>query len=421
MDDTTDLIATAHAAAAFDATLDAVASPSPRAGSAASPRASIGRTTGRTTVLPTGEPGAGVTREAVATRPRFQVRRSLGAGGIGEVVAAVDQDIGREVAIKSLRPDMQGSAHVARFVDEIRTVGALEHPNIVPIHDVGVNDDGSLYFVMRCVQGETLESIIERLAAGDPAAHAHWTMERRTHVFRQLLDAVAFAHERGFVHRDIKPANVMVGHHGEVFLMDWGIAKPIGASESASALPPGPGGSPRSNATDRITATGVGAVIGTPAYMSPEQARGEPVDVRSDIYSLCVLFHELLCLRHYLGHCQTVEAVLDGVQNAHAASASFVPSPHQGPAPMELSWFVHKGLAKHPDARYPTVQAMIDRLDARDEGVIPVQCPVTFTKRSTREFLRALDRHPVAIALALMLVPVVLLTGVVWHWVSAAH
>ncbi len=295
------------------------------------------------------------------------------------------------MAIKSLRPEMQGAAHVARFVEEIRTVGALEHPNIVPIHDVGVNDDGSLYFVMRCVQGETLESVIERLTAGDAAAHAHWTMERRAHVFRQLLDAVAFAHDRGFVHRDIKPANVMVGRHGEVFLMDWGIAKSMAAPDAG------------------------GAVIGTPAYMSPEQARGEPVDVRSDIYSLCVLFHELLGLRHYLHERRSLEAVLDGVQHAHAALPSFVSNPHQAPAPADLSWFVRKGLAKHAAGRYQTVREMIDRLDAREEGLVPIQCHVTFTKRVTRGFLRAVDRHPLAFTCSLAIAPLALMGAAVWH------
>jgi serine/threonine-protein kinase len=350
---------------------------------------SVRGTDARSTVLPRLErTGDGATLVSMS-RPRFETRRSLGQGGIGEVVAAMDQDIGREVAIKRLRGDAQGPAAVARFVDEIRTVGALEHPNIVPIHDVGVDDDGSLYFVMRCVQGETLESVIERLAAGDRLAHAQWTHERRVHVFRQLLDAVAFAHERGYVHRDIKPANVMVGHFGEVFMMDWGIAKPVGAPDVPSASP-----GAASATGERVTATHVGSVIGTPAYMSPEQARGEPVDARSDVYSLCVLLHELLGLKHYLDHCSTVEAVLDGVQTAHAPAPSFVPSAHQSPAPMDLSWYVRKGLAKEPAMRYQSVREMIERLDAREDGIVPVQCPITFSKRVMRLPIRFVDRHP---------------------------
>jgi serine/threonine-protein kinase len=377
---------------AFDATI-VPATPAPAERSTRSSSAAV---SGRSTVLPRVGRHADTTPFVQTSRPRFHVDRPLGEGGIGQVFAALDQDIGREVAIKSLRHDMQAPDHVARFVDEIRTVGALEHPNIVPIHDVGVNDDGSLYFVMRCVQGETLESILSRLAAGDPIAHAHWTVERRVHVFRQLLDAVAFAHDRGYVHRDIKPANVMVGHHGEVFLMDWGIATPMATADDD-----------------------VGAVVGTPAYMSPEQARGERVDARSDVYSLCVLFHELLCLRHYLAHCKTVDTVLDGVQHATAPAPSFVSSPFQPPAPMDLSWFVRKGLAKHAADRFQGVREMIDRLDARDEGLIPIQCPVTFTKRVTRESLRVVDRHPVAFTVALSIVVLGGLAAALWRLVAA--
>ncbi|HEX4446858.1 MAG TPA: serine/threonine-protein kinase [Polyangiaceae bacterium] len=323
-----------------------------------------------------------------ATRPRFEAKGGLGEGGVGEVVAVLDRDIGREVAIKRLRSDVQGPAALARFVDEIRTVGALEHPNIVPIHDVGVDEAGALYFVMRRVQGQTLESIVEKLAAGDPLTHTHWTFERRVHLFRQLLDALAFAHQRGFVHRDIKPANVMVGHFGEVFLMDWGIAKPLEAEDHAShRIDPAP-------QPARVTATHAGAIVGTPFYMSPEQARGEKVDVRSDIYSLCVLFHELLGLEHYLSGATTLEAVVHGVQHASAPILGLAPNDHQSPPPMDLGWFVRKGLEKDPARRYQTVAEMIDRLDARDEGKIPIQCHVTFTKRVSHEMIGWLDRHP---------------------------
>ena len=402
MDSTVEPSTLVNPAGAFDATIDsAVATAMP-----ASARADT-----RSTVLPRVErTGDGATLVS-ASRPRFETRRPLGQGGIGEVVAAIDQDIGREVAIKRLRGDVQGPAAVARFVDEIRTVGALEHPNIVPIHDVGVADDGSLYFVMRCVQGETLESVIERLAAGDSLAHAQWTHERRVHVFRQLLDAVAFAHERGFVHRDIKPANVMVGRWGEVFLMDWGIAKPVGAPD----LPVAPGEDP-SGTGGRVTSTHAGAILGTPAYMSPEQAAGKPVDARSDVYALSVLLHELLGLKHYLDHCTTVEAVLDGVQHAHAPAPSFIPSPHQPPAPMDLSWFVRKGLEKDPSRRYQSVRQMIERLDAREEGLIPIQCHVTLTKRTVRELLRFVDHHPMLFTAALSVFIVAGIGLAVWRF-----
>jgi serine/threonine-protein kinase len=378
---------TADSSGAFDATIEARES-------AAQP-VSLRSTTTRTTVLPRVQWTGDAATLVSTSRPRFASRGGLGEGGVGEVVAALDQDIGREVAIKRLRPDVQGPAAMARFVDEIRTVGALEHPNIVPIHDVGVDEAGALYFVMRKVQGQTLEAIIEKLVAGDPLAHAHWTFERRVHLFRQLLEALAFAHDRGFVHRDIKPANVMVGHFGEVFLMDWGIAKPLAAEDHAL---------PRIDAQPqpaRVTATHAGAIMGTPVYMSPEQARGDKADVRSDVYSLSVLLHEFLGLTHYLSDATTLEAVLHGVQHRPAPLVGFMKSPHQPTVPMDLGWFLRKGLEKDPAKRYATVAEMIERLDARDEGKIPIQCHVTFTKRVSREMLGWMDRHPVLFTMTL--------------------
>jgi serine/threonine-protein kinase len=390
-----DATTVADSSGAFDKTMDSsVAGVAPLSSGPAS------ATAGRTTVLPRVQWSGDAPQLVSTSRPRFEAQGGLGEGGMGEVVAALDQDIGREVAIKRLRPEVRGQADVARFVDEIRIVGSLEHPNIVPIHDVGVDEGGALYFVMRKVQGQTLESIIERLAAGDPLAHAHWTFERRVHLFRQLLDAVAFAHGRGFVHRDIKPANVMVGHFGEVFLMDWGIAKPVKAADHARAHIDAP------KKPERFTTTHVGAIVGTPAYMSPEQARGEAVDVRSDIYSLSVLLHELLCLKHYLS---------EQTQHERPASPTFTPSPHQPPTPADLSHFVAKGLEKDPAKRYQTVTEMMDRLDARDEGLIPIQCPITFTKRTSREVLRLLDRHP-TLFMTVMAFTVLSATGLtVWR------
>lgn len=388
---------------ALDATVASPASGPTRA-SGASAAASL-----RTTVLPRVEWSGDSPTIVSTSRPRFEKTRALGAGGIGEVVAARDHDIGREVAIKRLRGDARSPGSLARFVDEIRTVGALEHPNILPIHDVGADEDGALYFVMPRVRGETLEAIIERLQAGDAPTHAHWTFERRTHVFRQLLDAVAFAHERGFVHRDIKPSNVMIGPYGEVFLMDWGIAKPVGAPDRAASTDP-----VAPAAAARVTETHAGAVVGTPAYMSPEQARGEPVDARSDVYSLSVLFDELLCLRHYLDHCKTMDEVLHGVQHLQHPVTSFVSSPHQPPAPAELSWFVRKGVAKDPAQRYQTVREMIDRLDAREEGIVPIQCHLTFTKSMTRRWMRFVDRHPMLFTVGMSLVVLGAIGAGIW-------
>jgi len=279
----------------------------------------------------------------------------------------------------------------------------------VPVHDVGVDESGRHYFVMKYVKGRTLESIIDLLKRGDREAHRLYSFEERTRIFVGVLEAVRYAHSRGVIHRDIKPSNVMVGPYGEVILTDWGIAKKIrdvpgqpGAAGSAvvdaiaaGAEPPG--------STHRAIETVAGALIGTPAYMSPEQARGEQPDERSDIYSLCVLFHELLSLCHYLSDCRSLPALLQGGMETKPAHPTFISNPHQPPAPADLGWFVMRGLKKNPSERYQSVEEMIQRLKRRREGVVPVQCPITFLKRTTGGLTRFVDRHPKTAIAALYL------------------
>ncbi len=330
-------------------------------------------------------------------RVRYEEGDMLGRGGVGEVVRAMDNDIHRPVAIKRILPDNESPAVLARFVDEIRVIGQLEHPNIVPIHDVGLDQNGRYYFVMKYVNGETLESILDKLDAGDPHYHAMYTFERRTLLFVGILEAMQYAHARGVIHRDIKPANIMVGPYGEVMVMDWGIAKRMGEAGPDALVPDAP--------APRMAGTHVGSVVGTPAYMSPEQARGEidKLDVRSDIYSLCVLYHELLCLRHYLADCTTLEALLAGVLTRKPMHPSFVHHPHQGRVPADLAWIVLDGLAKDPVERYASVEALLSRIRKRFEGQIRIQCPVTFTKRLTMVWTHLIDGHPmIAVALAMM-------------------
>lgn len=398
---------------AFDATLDArsldrsvshdatMAAPS----SAVFPVAG-GAALSRTTVLPRLDGGAAhLTRQ---DRPRYQQQGLLGAGGVGEVVKTLDNDIERVVAVKRLRADMRSPGHLARFVEEIRTVGLLEHPNIVPIHDVGVDEEGQYFFVMKYVEGETLESILDKLRKGDPLYHAHYGFERRVEIFVAILEAVAYAHSKGILHRDLKPANVMIGPFGEVMVMDWGLARRI-AGPSAGLEP-----SVAANDTQNPFATHAGAILGTPMYMSPEQARGETLDVRSDVYSLTVMFHEMLGLEHYLEGKETIAAVLIGVQDQKPRAPSFVANAHQGSAPMDLSHFVRKGLEKDKAKRYQTVDEMIDRLRRRAEGYIPIQCHVTFLKRLTLAWTHFLDRHPLIVTSLLLLMVAWAIASAVW-------
>ncbi len=316
--------------------------------------------------------------------PRYETLAVLGEGGMGEVVQARDNDIGREVAVKRLRVEHQHPELYARFVEEVRTVGQLEHPNIVPIHDAGLDDQG-YFFVMKRVEGESLESIIAKLARGDRDAHARWPFERRIDVIRKVLEALRYAHSKGVVHRDIKPANILVGPMGEVFLLDWGIAKRQGAEPATGSAPATP--------TARATETRVGAVMGTPLYMAPEQARGEPADPRSDLYSLMVTLWELLGLDHPYARLQPAQ-VMEAVAFGRFPFVPLGKHPIQGTIPWELSWLVQKGTEPDPAKRFQSADELIRRFDDRAMGKVPIQCPITFTKRVNYEVMRFVTNNP---------------------------
>ena len=358
----------------------------------------------RTTVLPRVEGDGAEFRLVSESKSRYEPIKTLGAGGMGEIVLVHDQDIARKVAVKRLLPEASDPVMLARFVDEIRTVGRLEHPNIVTIHDVGVDELGRYFFVMKYVEGETLETIIRKLADSDPDYHRKYTFERRVEIFIDILQALAYAHAHGVVHRDIKPANVMVGRYGEVVLMDWGIAKPIAAERDLARAADATLGD--ENERGRMYLTHVGSLVGTPAYMSPEQARGEvdKVDTRSDLYSACVLFHELITLKHYLADKQTLGDILSGVEN-HVLTVQGMRScrhPTQGGNPPEFIHFAVDGLAKDPEQRYPSAARMIELLQENIEGRMHVACSATLSKRFLREAARVVDRHPRLMLLALL-------------------
>jgi len=324
---------------------------------------------------------------------RYRTIAHLGAGGMGEVEQADDVDIGRSVAIKRLLPEAANTSGITRFVQEVRIVGNLEHPNVVPLHDVGLDAHGRYFFVMKYANGETLERIIERLQAHEPEARAEYTFERRIEIFLGILRALEYAHAQGVIHRDVKPANVMVGRYGEVWLMDWGVARRVGQVEAKYTDEPS---DPAPSA--QIRTTRHGSIVGTPAYMAPEQARGDlgAIDARSDLYAACVLFHELVTLRHYLDeHGTSLPGLLTAVETLEVGFLHLYRGvPDEPLPPVELIHFVRKGFAKKPEERWQSAAEMVAGLHGVLEGKVKVQCTATFTKRVLREAGRFTDRHP---------------------------
>jgi serine/threonine-protein kinase len=345
----------------------------------------------RSTVLPRVEWNGPTPQVKPSERHRFEELGLLGEGGMGEVILARDHDIERTVALKRL-PDCTDLARVLRFVEEIRTVGQLEHPNIVPVHDVGVDASGRYYFVMKHLRGETLESIILKLQSGDAAMHARFPMTVRFQVMVGVMNALKYAHQQGFIHRDLKPANIMVGPYGEVTVMDWGLAKRIRAPEKDLG--------PVTNLRERtVLQTQLGAVMGTPLYMSPEQARGahDQLDERSDLYSLGAIFYEFLHLKHYLAGRNDLQSVLEGVKSVTPVFHEYETRGRQYQVPAELDWYIKRSMEKDPGQRWASVAEMEEELQRILRGECRIQCQRTAVKRVLGEVQKLVDQRPVLV------------------------
>lgn len=304
---------------------------------------------------------------------RYDERAELGRGGMGRVVEAHDRALDRAVAIKQSLA--ASPTDLARFEREVRITAKLQHPSVVPIHDVGRDAEGRPYYVMRKVDGEPLAHAIAR--AEDVRA--------RLALVPSLLgaiDACAYAHARGVVHRDIKPWNILLGPYGETLLIDWGIARELDEADVAPELEP---------AATSPQLTRVGSAYGTPGFLSPEQARGEGVDARTDVYSLGATLYYILTRAVPFGVDRPTEAI-EAV--AAGASPDFATIPAE--VPRELVAITAKAMDPAPAARY----ADAGELAADVRRFLAGQLVAAHEYTTGERFRRWLRRHRLAAAIS---------------------
>ena len=317
----------------------------------------------------------------LSTQADYRVLCSLAKGGLGEVFVARDERLGRQVALKVIRkPFDQDPQRMRRFVREAEITSRLEHPGIVPVHGIGRDDNGRLCYAMRMIGGETLKNAIDQLhcASVDASTHrsTHLTLRQLIGRFVTVCNTVAYAHSQGVIHRDLKPTNIMLGSFGETLVVDWGLAKTlesdysIDTSDNQTSRVPenefGPSNGETSTLDEYDALTIQGSVMGTPAYMSPEQSCGKQAGPASDIYSLGSTLYALITGRAPFGG-QNMADLSSKLQRGDFLS----PRSIQPGVARPLESICLKAMALSPADRYATALELAEDLERwlADESV----------------------------------------------------
>ncbi len=317
---------------------------------------------------------------------KYDIGKVVASGGMGAILQAKDMNIRRTVAMKVLLdPKQADEDQILRFIEEAQITGQMEHPSIVPVHELGVDASGNVFYTMKFVKGVTLDEILDDIKEGNAETIAKYPLNILLNIFLKMCDAVAFAHTKNVVHRDLKPENIMVGEFGEVLVMDWGLGKVLGRNENEEDA------APRSvsnltlidSARAGNAGTGLGAmtlegqVMGTPLYMAPEQAYGRvsEIDHRTDIYALGAILYRILTL-HPPVDGDTVNAILVKVVQgkiepptrygrSHRSPLPHLPAGH---VPAALSHVAMKAMSLEKQDRYQAVRNLQKDIEAYQGG-----------------------------------------------------
>lgn len=292
---------------------------------------------------------------------RYSDFKPLAKGGAAELRTCRDNNLGRTVVMKTLHPHLANNESLtARFLREARVTAQLQHPNTVPVYEIGHDIQGRIYFTMKKVEGVTLRDILERQIEGHEQTIHTYNLDRMLGVIIQICNALSYAHAHGVVHRDMKPENILIGGFGEVMLLDWGVAK-VWALEGEEET--------QQTIREHEELTDVGQRPGTPLYMSPEQIRGggEEIDARTDIYGMGAVLYEILTLKEpHRGERinETFEMIL---KEATIPPEQRAPKRH---IPRQLSKITLQALEKDPRDRFQKMQELIDALrDFRSKAI----------------------------------------------------
>ena len=296
------------------------------------------------------------------TERRLVTGNQFEEGGMSVLMEAIDTNLLRKIAMKIMRDDkVKDEYELSRMVVEAQITAQLDHPNIIPIYELGLDKKKRLFFTMKKVQGKALYELINER---DLSTRTDKDIFRLVQIMLKVCDAVSYAHSKGVIHRDLKPDNIMVGNFGQVYLMDWGIALIKGNRRSAIGAMDLPEIKKRKQYSMRQEVQG--NIFGTPCYMSPEQARGDldDIDERSDIFSLGAILYEVLTGTHPIPG----DSLRDMVINARLGD---VPPPDERvdfPLPLGLTRIAMKAMSKEPEDRYQSVEELKNDLEDFLEG-----------------------------------------------------
>jgi serine/threonine protein kinase len=289
---------------------------------------------------------------------RYTDFQPLAKGGAAILQTCKDHNLGRTVVMKTLHPHLASHDYQrARFLREARVTAQLQHPNTVPVYELGHDNGGNPYFTMKKISGETLRDILESQIAGNREALETYNLDRQLGLLIQVCNALAYAHDHGVVHRDVKPENIQIGKFGEVILLDWGVAKVWAMPEDHEQT-----------TMEHEELTAVGQRPGTPLYMSPEQVRGNrQIDERTDVYSIGCVLYEILTLKEPLRG-KKINETFDMIINQRPiAPATRAPLRL---IPETLGEICLQALEKDPDQRFPTMLSLITALrDFRSQAM----------------------------------------------------